>query len=325
MKKLWLYCICLLLTAPTLAAVKQVQGGADLRRAIRSLGGNDTLVVAAGNYTIDEIVTVGNNTVIMGEEGARPSIELETFRIGTEASRLVFRNLDLKLRSRFLVGMLSQADVDIDLIAFESCSIDLGGETGAGLVGGSSTVKEKNRIGMIRVDDCMVFNGGFPLHFVYTAGSSSQTRVEQIVLRNSTFSDMARGVVVSSVAMQTRVVIDHCTFYNINRQNNNAGTIRLSSARADVCIDHSLFTFAGADSRFVLVGNGSSVSVTDSYMTAELTSISGSHGLKRIPTTAAETFEAPYDDPTDPQASFRISREAIPDGTPGDPKWNQKN
>ena len=123
MKKLWLYCICLLLTAPTLAAVKQVQGGADLRRAIRSLGGNDTLVVAAGNYTIDEIVIVGNNTVIMGEEGARPSIELETFRIGTEASRLVFRNLDLKLRSRFLVGMLSQLQtpdgrpVDVTLTA----------------------------------------------------------------------------------------------------------------------------------------------------------------------------------------------------------------
>ena len=101
-------------------------------------------------------------------------------------------------------------------------------------MGSRTSGTARNRIGEIRVEDCVVFNGGFPQHFVYSAASTSQTAVGKIRLCDSTFADMARGAVVTNARMQTRVEIERCTFYDINRADNNAGTIRLGNAEADI-------------------------------------------------------------------------------------------
>lgn len=147
-------------------------------------------------------------------------------------------------------------------------------------MGSRTSGTARNRIGEIRVEDCVVFNGGFPQHFVYSAASTSQTAVGKIRLCDSTFADMARGAVVTNARMQTRVEIERCTFYDINRADNNAGTIRLGNAEADIRVTESVFTFAGPASRFIVAGPGSKVAVEDSYATGELASIPGARGLK---------------------------------------------
>ena len=211
MKNLLITCICALLAFPAGAATRRVAAGDDLGRAIRTLKDNDTLVVAAGSYAVEGTLAVKRSTVITGEAGARPRIAIGSFRIGTGAERLVLRGLDLTLGGKHLVDTPSEGSVEIGLIAIENCTVDLGGGTGAGLVGSRTSGTARNRIGEIRVEDCVVFNGGFPQHFVYSAASSSQTVVDKIRLCNSTFADMARGAVITNARMQTRIEI--CLLY----------------------------------------------------------------------------------------------------------------
>ena len=261
MKNLLITCICALLAFPAGAATRRVAAGDDLGRAIRTLKDNDTLVIAAGSYAVEGTLAVKRSTVIAGEAGARPRITVGSFRIGTGAEHLVLRGLDLTLGGKHLVDTPSEGSVEIGLIAIENCTVDLGGSTGAGLVGSRTSGTARNRIGEIRVEDCVVFNGGFPQHFVYSAASTSQTAVGKIRLCDSTFADMARGAVVTNARMQTRIEIERCTFYDINRADNNAGTIRLGNAEADIRVTESVFTFAGPASRFIVAGPGSKVAV----------------------------------------------------------------
>ena len=61
MKNLLVTCICALLAFPAGAATRHVAAGDDLGRAIRTLKDNDTLVVAAGSYTIESTLPVKRN------------------------------------------------------------------------------------------------------------------------------------------------------------------------------------------------------------------------------------------------------------------------
>ena len=323
MKNLLVTCICALLAFPAGAAIRHIAAGDDLGRAIRTLRDNDTLVVAAGSYTIEGTVPVKRSTVIVGEAGARPGITISSFRIGSGAEHLVLQNLALTLRGKFLVDTPSEGNLEIGLVAIEDCTVDLGGDTGAGLVGSRTPGSAHNRIGEIRVEDCVVFNGGFPQHFVYSAASTSQTEVGTIRLCNSTFADMARGAVVTNAAMQTRIEIARCTFYDINRSDNNAGTIRLSNAAADIHITESVFTFAGPASRFIIAGPGSKVAVENSYATGELASIPGARGLKTLAAKASEAYEAPGRNPLAEGVSLHLGKNMTPGLQIGDPRWNK--
>ena len=169
----------------------------------------------------------------------------------------------------------------------------------------------------------MVFIGGVPQHFVYSAASTSQTAVGKIRLCDSTFADMARGAVVTNARMQTRVEIERCTFYDINRADNNAGTIRLGNAEADIRVTESVFTFAGPASRFIVAGPGSKVAVEDSYATGELASIPGARGLKTLPAKAAEAYEAPGRNPLAEGVSLRLRENSTSWRKIGDPRWNK--
>lgn len=321
MKKLSVSCICALLAFTAGAATRHIAAGDDLGRAVRTLRDNDTLVVAAGNYVIEGTLPVKRSTVIVGEAGVRPRISVGSFRIGTGARHLVLRGLDLTLGTKYLVHTPSEGSVAIDLIAVEACTVDLGGDTGAGLVGSGTAGTVCNRIGEIRVEDCVVFNGGFPQHFVYSAASTSQTEVGKIRLADSTFADMARGIAVTNAAIRTLVEIERCTFYDINRTNNNAGTIRMSNATADIRITESVFTFAGPSSRFIIAGSGSTIAVGNSWATGELASIPGAHGLKLLPEKACEAYEAPGRNPLAEGVSLRLRNGTAPGA--GDPRWNK--
>lgn len=323
MKNLLITCICALLAFPAGASTRRVAAGDDLGRAIRTLKDNDTLVIAAGSYAVEGTLAVKRSTVIAGEAGARPRITVGSFRIGTGAEHLVLRGLDLTLGGKHLVDTPSEGSVEIGLIAIENCTVDLGGSTGAGLVGSRTSGTARNRIGEIRVEDCVVFNGGFPQHFVYSAASTSQTAVGKIRLCDSTFADMARGAVVTNARMQTRVEIERCTFYDINRADNNAGTIRLGNAEADIRVTESVFTFAGPASRFIVAGSGSKVAVEDSYATGELASIPGARGLKTLPAKAAEAYEAPGRNPLAEGVSLRLRENSTSGRKIGDPRWNK--
>lgn len=101
----------------------------------------------------------------------------------------------------------------------------------------------------------------------------------------------------ANAAMKTRIEIERCTFYDINRSDNKAGTIRLSNATADIQITKSVFTFAGPASRFIIAGPGSKVAVENSWATGELASIPGARGLKMLPAKASEAYEAPARNP----------------------------
>ena len=236
----------------------------------------------------------------------------------------MLRGLDLTLGGKHLVDTPSEGSVEIGLIAIENCTVDLGGSTGAGLVGSRTSGTARNLIGEIRVEDCVVFNGGFPQHFVYSAASTSQTAVGKIRLCDSTFADMARGAVVTNARMQTRVEIERCTFYDINRADNNAGTIRLGNAEADIRVTESVFTFAGPASRFIVAGPGSKVAVEDSYATGELASIPGARGLKTLPAKAAEAYEAPGRNPLAEGVSLRLRENSTSGRKIGDPRWNKQ-
>ncbi|WP_462354437.1 hypothetical protein [Alistipes timonensis] len=323
MKNLFITCICALLALPAGAATRRIAGGDDLGRAVRTLKDNDTLVVAAGSYVVEGTLPVKRNTVIVGEAGTRPRIAVGSFRIGTGAQHLVLRGLDLTLGTKYLVDTPSEGSVEIELVAIERCTVDLGGDTGAGLVGSRTSGTARNRIGEIRVEDCVVFNGGFPQHFVYSAASTSQTAVEKIRLGDSTFADMARGAVAANAAMKTRIEIERCTFYDINRSDNKAGTIRLSNATADIQITKSVFTFAGPASRFIIAGPGSKVAVENSWATGELTSIPGARGLKMLPAKASEAYEAPARNPLAEGVSLRLRENKAPGSEIGDPRWNK--
>ena len=136
----------------------------------------------------------------------------------------------------------------------------------------------------------------------------------KIRLCDSTFADMARGAVVTNARMQTRIEIERCTFYDINRADNNAGTIRLGNAEADIRVTESVFTFAGPASK---------VAVEDSYATGELASIPGARGLKTLPAKAAEAYEAPGRNPLAEGVSLRLRENSTSGRKIGDPRWNK--
>lgn len=325
MKKLFVYCVCSLLCLSAGAAVKRVSGADDLRRAIRTLGEGDTLVLAAGRYAVEGSLPLKRSTVIVGEAGARPEVTISQFVLGVGARHLVFENLALMLGGKVLVGTHAQGEVDIDLIALDNCSVNLGGADGAGLVNSRSANATKNRIGEIRVNDCVVFNGGFPQHFVFAAASTSLTAVERLTLKNSTFACLARGIAVSNAPMLSQIVVDRCTFYDINSSDNPAGVIRLSNARADIRITNTVFGFAGPKTRFVMVGTGSKVVVENSCGVGGPVPMPGAHGLKHVAATPAEVFRKPGDNPLAEGVSFRVQGESAAGLAIGDPRWNKLN
>lgn len=102
---------------PRRSRYPHVAAGDDLRRAIRTLKDNDTLVIAAGSYAVEGTLAVKRSTVIAGEAGARPRITVGSFRIGTGAEHLVLRGARPHVGGKHSSITPSEGSVEIGLIA----------------------------------------------------------------------------------------------------------------------------------------------------------------------------------------------------------------
>ncbi len=323
MKRLIIFTLLALGGTASHAAVKNVAAGGNLSSAIKKSVAGDTLMLAGGDYLVEGSIAASRDLVIMAGEGARAKVSFSTFVVGSGARHLSLENLDILLNRKYLV-QTADMQCDIDLIQFKGCRIDLGGATGATLVTSGTPGEERNRIGEIRLEDCIVHNGGFPLHAIYGAGSTSKTSVEKISVLNSTVANTARGLFVSPATMESiEITLRNSTFYHLNATDNEAGTIRFSGAKATVTIEGCVFNFAGLKSRFIIVGPGSRISVVNSYMTGEMATIPGQNGLKRIEDTASAAFAAPGDDPTAEGVSFKVKNSVLAASKVGDPRWDK--
>ena len=312
-------CAGLAFSVVSLAGVRTVNPGDDLYRAIKKASASDTLYLAPGNHALESAVRLDKQVTLIGSEVGNTSLQVYVFRLGEKAGSFGLKNLNITLTGRYLIDTQDDTDLDVASISFDGCCIDLGGETGACLINSRTAGVEVNRIGEIRLENTIVVNGGYPRHFLYTGAGESSTTVDRFLISDCTFAGMSRGLIFSAAKMNTSVEIDNCTFFAINKSDNNSGFIRLANAEADVKISDSVFNFAGPNTKFIVTGN-KEAEISNSYFAGEYPEFLLSYGMKNMG-EANDVFKKPSENLDNARTSFHIKIVVPGGGELGDPRW----
>lgn len=303
------------------AGIIPVEPGGDIRAALRNASAADTVLLKAGEYTLASQIEQARDIVLMGEKGAMPVVYFTNFVLGVDAKKLVIEGLHIIYTRKYLVYNANEKEVDIDRIVLRGCIVNLNGADGASVILNRSTAA-RNRIGSVEIDDCVIYNAQAPSHGVVNVGRESTAKIASIRLRNSTFADFARGVVIVGAPMDDlTIAAENCTFFKINTTENSAAVFHADAGNVRIDISRCIFHLPGASPKFADAGTGGQVVVADSYRVNLQPRVRNPYGLQNLKGDAGAVFASPADDPLDGCTSYRIIDPAIAGKSVGDPRW----
>lgn len=227
----------------------------------------ETVYLVAGEYTVtaDAAIPIARNLELYSDDPARTTISItKNFQPEGTLEQIILRNLRIEC-STYL--MQARSDYDIALLRIDNCIVDLNsGATGAStLFNTTKGTATKQMLHQYEVVNSIVFsNAGQTQNIVYGSASGSIGEFEKIVMRHSTFSNCARGLiyVTNTADCAYEIELENCTLYNVASAGSNAlidirmaGTANASGRR--IALRNSVMWFGSTKGYQVLRFAGS--------------------------------------------------------------------
>lgn len=324
MKKLKTYFLLMVasfIATPLLAGIITVAPGEDIRAAYNQAASGDTIFIPSGEYRISGHIELTKDIALIGDPTNIPVVYFTNFVPGNRENTLVLENLHLIFERKYLIYGANNKECDMKEIVLRKCVVNLNGEVGSSVILNRST-GGNNRIGRILIDGCVIYNAQSASHGLINISKESTVQISSIQLKNSTFTDFARGVMIVNAPMNDlKVDVENCTFYNMNTSENPGAIFHFSEGNTEIKIKRSVFHLAGTSPKLIDAGSGGIVTVTDSYAAKAQSKIRNPYGLKILKGDARTVFASPDNDPLDGCTSFRLIDKAIADLQIGDPRW----
>lgn len=312
----------------------------------------ETVYLVAGEYTVtaDAAIPIARNLELYSDDPARTTISItKNFQPEGTLEQIILRNLRIEC-STYL--MQARSDYDIALLRIDNCIVDLNsGATGAStLFNTTKGTATKQMLHQYEVVNSIVFsNAGQTQNIVYGSASGSIGEFEKIVMRHSTFSNCARGLiyVTNTADCAYEIELENCTLYNVASAGSNAlidirmaGTANASGRR--IALRNSVMWFGSTKGyqvlRFAGSGEGQyvpkeQIDCANFYHFASQTPAFGSSAYnvadRMTPYNGApaDLWQNPMADPSAAGASFRIKDQSVRAAqeaagtTLGDPRW----
>ena len=313
---------------------------------------HDRIYLVPGEYTIEaeSVVRIARNLEIYSDEPTRTTVTVtRTLQPEGTLEQIVLRNLRI-VCSTYL--MQARSDYDIELLRIDNCIVDLNSRSTAAstifnTTKGSATKQSLHRYEV--VNSIVFSNAGQTQNIVYGSASGSIGTFERITMRNSTFSNCARGLVyvTNTADCAYEVAVENCTLYNVSSAGSNAlidirmaGTANLAGRR--IALRNSVMWFGSTKGYSVLrfAGSGAGqyvpkeqIDCSNFYYFASQPPTFGSSAYNiadRMTSylgTPADLWQNPLADPSADGASFRIKDPAVRaaqetnETVLGDPRW----
>jgi len=324
MKKIKAYFISVLpffMAMPLYADVVTVAPGENISATLHKMSANDTLFLQPGEYKISGHIEITKDIVMTGDAENMPVINMTNFVPGEGGNSLTLENLHLIFERKYLVYGANDKACDMKEIVLRNCIINLNGEVGSSVILNRS-VSGNNRIGKIQIENCVVYNAHAASHGLINISKESTIKISSILLKNSTFSDFSRGVMIINAPMDNlSIEVENCTFYTMNTSENPGAIFHVNQGNTEIKIKKSIFHMAGASPKLVDAGSGGIVTVSDSYAVKAPSKIRNPYGLKLLKGDVRTVFASPDNDPLDSCTSYRIIDKTISGDGIGDPRW----
>jgi len=303
------------------AEVIKVNAGDDIRLAIRKATADDIIYLEPGEHKIPGQIDLNKDITMTGDPENMPVVYFANFIPSGGGQKLTLENLHIIFERKYLIYSANDKECDIKDIIIRNCVINLNGEVGSSVILNRSTAKN-NRIGNILIDNCIVYNAQSASHGLINVNKESTVQIASVTIKNSTFSDFMRGVIIVGAPMDNlKIDISNCTFYNINTSENPGAIIHAREGNTEIKVDKSLFHLAGSSPKLIDAGSGGIVSVTASYAVKAQPKVRNPYGLKTLKGDARTVFASPDNDPLDGCTSFRVIDKEISGSGIGDPRW----
>ncbi len=338
----------------------------DLKTVLMNASRKDSVFMMPGTYNMSAVPYITAPLYLFGDDPATTKITsaLNMAPKGTALTKLSFEGFTWKgSTANFMrpVANATEGNFDITDLKIKNCVFDFIGATSYTaclFYPQANATGYKGRVKYFNIEDILFIgsgsaNGGVQA-VINVVGGDSLLSVHAITIKNSTFSNMHRGLITLPAGTSTTgdlqirrndnivpvVTLENNTFYNLCC---DAGFVSSSAVihtgsganSMDVItkLKNNIFVFAGPSTFYGMVnctGNAQTASVPYFENNWGLTSqpflIRGGAGStipgydNQFNGTAAQLFQAPMDDPRATGASFKVVGAGV-SSTAGDPRW----
>lgn len=316
---------------------------------------HERIYLIPGEYSLwdGSATTITRNLELYAENPQTTTLVApRNFQLEGTMDFIVFRNLRI-VCSTYLVQ--AKSDYDLARYTVDNCIVDLNsGATGGSTLFSTSTGSASSQIlHEYEVVNSTIFaNAGQTQNIVYGSASSSIGRFEKITMRNSTFSNCARGLItVSNTAdIPYEIVLDGCTLYNMGCAGSNALLdIRIAgtqyAAQRSIALRNSIIHYGSTKGYKLLQFGGKEegdyipseqIDCENFHYFSSQTPAFGSSAyniadrMTSYSGTPTDLWSNPMADPSAAGASFRIKDPAIRAAqeaagtTLGDQRWEEQ-
>ena len=225
----------------------QVNPGANtLLTALSGANDGDVVILADGNYTVDNYIVLGKSIELKAAEGAKPVVEVNTYikvqdNAAVKISGIKFDGANQGSYSHFIRVYTAQS------LELEGCEICNSGASVA------LEIKEgDSQCGSLKINNCYFHDGANSA--IYIGQGSAAHICPNVEITNSTFANYSTpenalvavysqgGALAADPADDAVLKVDHCTFYNFTKANEN--TYGMIDSRKSTAVEVSNCIFA---------------------------------------------------------------------------------
>ena len=191
-----------------------------LLTALNSAADGDVVVLADGNYTVDNYIVLGKSIELKADENATPVVEVNTYikvqdNASVKITGIKFDGTNQGNYSHFI------RIYSVNSLEFEGCEI----------CNAHSNIMIKvegdQHIGSLKLNNCYLHDGNNTA--ISVANGTSAHACDKLQITNSTFMNFSGfgtplvsfNTLGGSTSAEPELLVDHCTFYNFTKTEEN--------------------------------------------------------------------------------------------------------
>ncbi len=226
MKKILSFFAAVFITFAVNAAVINItsENANSLRTALNGAATGDEIVMAAGTYeeSDDYLAFTGKEVVVRAAEGAEVIIKTVCPVRLKEGAKAEFINVkfDCSAIGEYEYVIVAADDTDNKRVVLTGCEF-YGWDKNKAMIEATSS----RRLASVKIDKCYFHNCKKSVVFIENTGSI------ELSITNSTFENITTDAssfwagVIDSRATAGSVLVDHCTFYNVQAMNTDYAAV----------------------------------------------------------------------------------------------------
>ena len=244
MKKLFMFCAAMLMALAVNAATVNINPGtATLQTAVAAAAAGDVIVLADGTYDeAGDYITLNKNIEIKAAEGAHPVVLVKTYVKIQGGSKIKIEGIKFDGAQQGTYSHFFRVyDNAANYLELEGCELC----NNANMF---IKVEADKHIDSIKINNCYFHDGTNNAIRCYKTSGSTNT-CDKLVITNSTFANFAvpdYGCIQvenvgNAVTADIKVIVDHCTFYNLTKPSNNTYGVIDDRKSTDNTISNCIF------------------------------------------------------------------------------------